>query len=103
MNTMHMPGFTADKSLLPSGGYYRGAGISRQTDGSIQPAWTEGIRICLVDCRRFWAWGLPCDPQCFDIRIDIPIQQPRGPIPEPGPFVPTGPGLGSIGRGVAVG
>jgi hypothetical protein len=69
---MNMPGFTADKSVFPSGGYYRGAGMSRQIDGGIQPAGTY--------CFTSWIFS-PYFPfvsavqHCFDVPIRI-----QGPV-----------------------
>jgi hypothetical protein len=85
MSTMNMPGFTADRSLFSSASYYRGSGISRQTDGSIQPA---GM-FCYL------SWEIRCDlTHCYRVRhcFHIPdlVQQFPPIIPQPGPEVPIG-------------
>lgn len=99
MNTMNMPGFTADHSLYGATGHYRtdrnrtGINLTAQANGTIHPEATDldtvGEEVIIIEGTAPTPWGLPSGwgPGGWG-----------GPHGGGGP-VPTGPGGGGGGGG----
>lgn len=69
MNTMNMPGFTAEVSLYKAINHYHMVGAIHQDDGTVHPAQTEsGDPFCVPRCFRACieggGSGFQCSQEC---------------------------------------
>jgi len=79
MNTINIPGFTAEAALCRTSTHYRMRVAATQANGAVQPAFL----ICFPVC-RFTHWGYFCQKECH--WIPDPIYIPPFKIPQPDPW-----------------